>query len=112
MSDFKLTDKQLEAQEVIAGDATHVMLFGGSRSGKTFLHVRNIVMRALKAPRSRHAILRFRFNHVKSSIVLDTFPKVMAVAYPGVPYDIDKTDWYATVGDGSQIWFGGLEDKE
>lgn len=112
MSDFKLTSKQLEAQEVIAGDATHVMLFGGSRSGKTFLHVRNIVMRALKAPRSRHAILRFRFNHVKSSIVLDTFPKVMVVAYPGVPYDIDKTDWYATVGDGSQIWFGGLDDKE
>ena len=112
MSDFKLTDKQLEAQEIIAGDAVHVMLFGGSRSGKTFLHVRNVVMRALKAPRSRHAILRFRFNHVKSSIVLDTFPKVMSVAFPGVLYDIDKTDWYATLGDGSQIWFGGLDDKE
>lgn len=112
MSDFKLTDKQLEAQEIIAGDAVHVMLFGGSRSGKTFLHVRNVVMRALKAPRSRHAILRFRFNHVKSSIVLDTFPKVMATAFPGVLYDIDKTDWYATLGDGSQIWFGGLDDKE
>ena len=112
MSAFELTAKQQEAQKVIAGDATHIMLFGGSRSGKTFLHVRNMVLRALKAPKSRHAILRFRFNHVKSSIVLDTFPKVMQVAFPGVPYDLDKTDWYATVGDNSQIWFGGLDDKE
>ena len=112
MSAFELTAKQQEAQKVIAGDATHIMLFGGSRSGKTFLHTRNMVLRALKAPKSRHAILRFRFNHVKSSIVLDTFPKVMQVAFPGVPYDLDKTDWYATVGDNSQIWFGGLDDKE
>ena len=28
---MKLTDKQTEANELLAGDATHVMLFGGSR---------------------------------------------------------------------------------
>lgn len=88
------------------------MLFGGSRSGKTFLLVRNIVFRALKAPKSRHAVLRFRFNHVKSAIVLDTFPKVMELAFPGVKYRLDKTDWYAEFDNGSQIWFGGLDDKE
>ena len=111
MSEFKLTAKQEAAQEVCAGDATHIMLFGGSRSGKTFLHVRNVVMRALKAPGSRHAILRFRFNHVKASIILDTFPKVMSLAFPAVGYHIDKSDWYAKLGE-SQIWFGGLDDKE
>lgn len=109
---FALTQKQQEAQAVCAGNATHVMLFGGSRSGKTFLHVRNIVFRALKAPKSRHAILRFRFNHVKASIVLDTFPKVMELVYPGVKYHIDKSDWYAKLPGESQIWFGGLDDKE
>lgn len=109
---FRLTDKQEEAQAVCAGDATHVMLFGGSRSGKTFLHTRNVVFRALKAPKSRHAILRFRFNHVKASIVLDTFPKVMELAFPGVTYHIDKSDWYASLPGESQIWFGGLDDKE
>jgi phage terminase large subunit-like protein len=88
------------------------MLFGGSRSGKTFLIVRQVVVRALKAPRSRHAILRFRFNHVKASIVLDTFPKVMDLAFPGVKYHVDKTDWFAQFENGSQIWFGGLDDKE
>lgn len=109
---MKLTEKQKAAQEVLAGDATHIMLFGGSRSGKTFLLVRNVVMRALKAPKSRHAILRFRFNAIKSSVVLDTFPKVMDLAFSGVKYTLSKTDWYAEFDNGSQVWFAGLDDKE
>ncbi|MBB4857003.1 phage terminase large subunit-like protein [Novosphingobium chloroacetimidivorans] len=109
---FKLTPKQLEAQAICAGPAKHVMLFGGSRSGKTFLHVRNVIMRALKAANSRHAIFRFRFNAIKASIVLDTFPKVMRLAFPGVPYKLDKTDWYATLPNGAEIWFAGLDDAE
>lgn len=109
---MKLTDRQQEAQKILAGDATHIMLFGGSRSGKTFLLVRNVCLRAMKAPDSRHAILRFRFNAVKASVVLDTFPKVMKLCFPGVTYRLDKTDWYAELPNGSQIWFGGLDDKE
>jgi phage terminase large subunit-like protein len=109
---LKLTQKQEAAREILSGPATHVMLFGGSRSGKTFLLVRQVVVRALKAPKSRHAILRFRFNHVKASIVLDTFPKVMELAFPGVKFHMDKTDWFAQFENGSQIWFGGLDDKE
>lgn len=109
---FKLTERQSKAQEVLAGDATHVMLFGGSRSGKTFLLVRTVVFRALKAPNSRHAVLRFRFNAVKAAVVMDTFPKVMSVAFPGVGYDLNRTDWFAEFKNGSQIWFGGLDDKE
>lgn len=110
--DFHFTPKQEEAQAVCASQAKHVMLEGGSRSGKTFLHVRNVVMRALKAPGSRHAILRFRFNHVKQSIVLDTFPKVMALCFGQVRYKLDKSDWYVTLPNKSEIWFGGLDDKE
>lgn len=109
---MKLTERQQQAQQVLAGDATHIMLYGGSRSGKTFLLVRNVVMRALKAPKSRHAILRFRFNAIKSSVVLDTFPKVMEVAFPGVSYNLSKTDCYVEFSNGSQIWFAGLDDKE
>jgi len=112
MSGFKLNARQLQAQELIAGNQTHTMLFGGSRSGKTFLHVRNLCLRALKAPNSRHVALRFRFNAIKSSILLDTFPKVMRIAFPGVKYTLSKTDWYAEFDNGSQIWFGGLDDKE
>lgn len=109
---FTLTDKQQEAMNVLAGNATHIMLFGGSRSGKTFLLCRAVAIRALKAPESRHAILRFRFNHVKNSVVLDTWPKMMKLCFPGVKYTISKTDWYCQFENGSQVWFSGLDDKE
>lgn len=109
---MQLTDRQQAAQLVLAGPATHQMLYGGSRSGKTFLLTRNVVMRALKAPKSRHAILRFRFNAVKSSVVFDTFPAVMERAFAGVKADVSKTDWFAKLDNGSEIWFGGLDDKE
>jgi phage terminase large subunit-like protein len=108
----KLTDRQLQAQQIIAGSATHTILYGGSRSGKTFLLTRNVCMRALKAPNSRHAILRFRFNAIKASVVMDTFPKVMKLAFPGVKYTLSKTDWFAEFENGAQIWFAGLDDKE
>ena len=44
---MKLTARQELAQAILAGQATHCMLFGGSRSGKTFLLVRSIVLRAI-----------------------------------------------------------------
>jgi hypothetical protein len=109
---FTLTAKQAEAQGILASSAKHLMLFGGSRSGKTFLLIRNVVMRALKAAESRHVVFRFRFNSVKQSVVLDTFPKVMRLAFPGVGYRINKEDWFATLPNGAEIWFAGLNDKE
>lgn len=109
---MKLTAKQVAAQEVMSSDATHVMLFGGSRSGKTFLMVRNIVMRALKAKKSRHAIFRYRFNAIKSSVIQDTFPKVMELAFPGVDYNLNKSDSFVTFPNGSELWFAGLDEKE
>lgn len=112
MPTFSLTDKQKQANAVLASPATHVMLFGGSRSGKTFLAVRAIVIRGMKAAGSRHAVLRFRFNAVKASIVYDTFPRVMEVCFPDVKYGLNKSDWFAELPNGSQIWFGGLDDKE
>lgn len=112
MGAFKLTPKQEKANELLGSEATHVMLAGGSRSGKTLLFVRAMVVRALKAPGSRHAILRFRFAHCKQSIVHDTFPKVMSLCFPQVKWDIDKQDWFVSLPAGSEIWFGGLDDKE
>jgi phage terminase large subunit-like protein len=109
---MKLTPKQIEAQRVLSADFKYIMLFGGSRSGKTFLIVRQIITRALKTPGSRHTILRFRFNHVVNSIVYDTFPKVMKLCFPGVEYKLDKQSWFVKFHNGAEIWFGGLDDKE
>lgn len=107
------TEKQMEARKILSSDTiTHVLLEGGSRSGKTFLAVRQIVARALKAPGSRHVILRHRFNACKTAVALDTYPKVLSTCFPGVAADMDKTDWYSRLPGGSEVWFGGLDDKE
>lgn len=109
---FKLTDRQKEAQAMLGGDETNLMLFGGSRSGKTFLLLKAIATRAIVAPNSRHAVLRFRFNSVKASIVFDTWPKMMRLCFPGLTDNLSKSDWFTTLPNGSEVWFGGLDDKD
>lgn len=109
----QLTQRQKRAIETLGGDAIHAMLFGGSRSGKTTAILKSIVARAQAAPKSRHAALRYRFSHIKSSIVYDSLPKTMELFYPGL-YDrcrLDKQDWFLEMPNGSEIWFGGLDDK-
>lgn len=109
---MKFNAKQEEAQALLAGNQTHTLLFGGSRSGKTVLLVRAIVMRALKAAASRHAIMRFRFNHVVESIAFITLPWVMEHCFPQVDYSLDKQHWFARIQNDSEVWLGGLDDKE
>jgi hypothetical protein len=120
---FHLARKQDAQLRLMGSDATHIMAYGGSRSGKTFGFVRGTLIRA-QAYRSRHAMLRYRFNHIKASIIFDTLPKVMDLCFPGVsPHcHLDKTDWFYAVPTAesntrvsrnwSEIWFGGLDDKE
>jgi predicted phage terminase large subunit-like protein len=108
----RLTTKQLQALDLLGGPQRHTMLYGGSRSGKTWLLVRCLVARALLAPGTRHAIVRFRFNHVRASVWLDTFPKVMATNWPDVPYKDNLRDGLVSLKGGSEIWFAGLDDKE
>jgi predicted phage terminase large subunit-like protein len=108
---FKLSPRQEEASNILGSPAMHQLFYGGARSGKTFVIVRAICIRAIKV-QSRHTMLRFRFNHIKESIVYDTFPKLMALCFPQVPYEVNKSDWFAKFPNGSEIWFGGLDDKE
>ena len=108
MSNVTLTDVQDRAIQLITS-VKFSLLYGGSRSGKTFLYILLMVYRATKV-KSRHAILRYRFSHVKQSIVYDTFPKVCALL--GIRHSLNKTDWFSTLPNGSEIWFGGLDDKE
>ena len=107
-----LTEKQNEANALLGSPARHILLYGGSRSGKTWLLMRAVCIRAMRSSGSSHVVLRFRFNHIKSSIIAQTFPDVMRKCFPGVKYRLDKTDWYAEFQNGSKIWFGGLDDKD
>ena len=109
---FKKTTDQVTATKLLGGASKHVLLYGGSRSGKTAAIIRAIIIRAIQAPRSRHLIVRFRFNHVKSSVWYDTFPKIMELCFPKLVVTDNKSDWFKLLPNGSEIWFGGLDSKE
>lgn len=106
---FVKTADQVQAVRLMISEAIHILLFGGSRSGKTFIIIRQIVLRALKAKKSRHCILRKYFTDVNKAIICDTFPKVMEICFPDVGYNMNLDLYRATLPNGSEIWFGGLD---
>lgn len=108
----RLTPKQEEANRFLASAGRHKALYGGARSGKTFLFTRAVVARALRVGESRHAILRLRANAVRSAISLDTLPKVLKTCFPGVTMEEHRMDGFFELPNKSQIWAGGLDDKD
>ncbi|MDD4817315.1 MAG: phage terminase large subunit [Victivallaceae bacterium] len=111
-SEFKKTPDQVAACEIMSGPARHVLLFGGSRSGKTMIIVRAIVLRAVKSPYSRHCILRRHYCDVRKSVLMDTFPKLMRIGFPGLDYKENKQTSVISFSNGSEIWFGGLDKTD
>jgi phage terminase large subunit-like protein len=109
---FKKTEDQVRALDLLGGPAKYVLLFGGSRSGKTFILIYAILIRALKSPGSRHAVLRFHANATRQAIWNDTFPKVMHLCFPSLDWDENRTDGLAILPNNSEIWFGGLDSPE
>lgn len=106
---FSKTSKQVQAIDLL-GDPVirHIGLFGGSRSGKTFILIYAIIVRASKV-RSRHLIIRSTFNSIKRSIWLDTMPKVLSLCFPNLKYSMNKTDYILELANGSQIMIAGLD---
>lgn len=110
---FELTAKQEDlAAHILASKAKHSLIYGGSRSGKTFLYCWGIAQRAVKAEGSRHVVFRKHNVAVKQSVGMDTFRKVMSLAYPQVPYKWYEQDGYFKFSNGSEVWLAGLDDKE
>jgi predicted phage terminase large subunit-like protein len=109
---FSLTPKQEAIRDQLAGAQKHHLVYGGSRSGKTFLIAYAIHMRALMAPGSRHAIFRRHGVAVKQSIGKDTYPKMVKLATPEVDLRWHEQDGYFSYPNGSEVWLAGLDDKD
>lgn len=116
ITEFSKTNIQLQASELMANPLKrHIMCYGGSRSGKTFILCYGVFVRASRMT-SRHCILRSKFNHAKRSLWLDTIPKMLRICFPDLKVKYNKTDFYIEVpnaeGGISEVWIGGLDDKE
>lgn len=92
--------------------ARYFLLYGGSRSGKSFIIIYAMVVIACKYPGARQLIVRYRFNHAKNTIWLDTLKKVLKVCFPHLVVKWNNSDYFITFPNGSEIWIGGLDDKE
>ena len=92
MKRFEKTSAQQQALKLLQSSARHILLYGGSRSGKTFILIYALLARALKAPGSRHAVLRFHGNGARYAVGFDTLPKVAALAFPGLKLNYSKSD--------------------
>lgn len=91
-----------------------VLVAAGSRSGKTFMIISILVTLAILYPGSRHLIARKFFSHARASIWLDTLPKVVKMMIPDLEPLLrwNNTDYFLAFPNGSEIWVGGLDDKE
>lgn len=108
---FSLTDRQKEVRAIFATAAKFFLVYGGSRSGKTFLIVYVLITRMLKAPGSRHVVFRNDGIDAKQSIGNETVPAVLSLAYPGLQMRWHEQDGYYEMPNGSQLWLAGLKDK-
>jgi hypothetical protein len=110
---FSLNPKQIEVRDTVLGSgASDCLIYGGARSTKTFLLCYAIATRALLAPTSRHLIARLHHLDVRKSVMMDTWPKMMRLAYPDVAYEENKADQFIRLPNDAEVWCGGLDDKD
>jgi PBSX family phage terminase large subunit len=109
---FKPTKIQRQALALVKGRAKHILLFGGSRSGKTTVLVMVIIYRALRFAGSRHLICRLRAKDARSSVLRETLLPWLANTIGTNNYNYLVHDNMITLFNGSEIWIGGLGDRE
>ena len=109
---WKKTEDQQKAMKLLGSNIPNILLYGGSRSGKTFILLYAMIVRALKVPNSRHIILRYRSNSVIRSVRMDTFDKVMQLAFPKIKFKEDSSEGLIRFANNSEIWFGGLDNGD
>lgn len=109
----KFTSKQQTALKLLSTTCRNTLFRGGGRSSKTFTFMYALVTRALKK-KSKHLVARKTFQHCKQSLWFGTFEAVIDICYPELKGRIkdNKDLWFKELPNGSQIWFGGLDDKE
>jgi phage terminase large subunit len=109
---FKPTAIQKKALALLKSGAKHILLFGGSRSGKTTVLVVAIIYRALRFAGSRHLICRYRVKDARSSVLRETLLPWLDNTIGKGGYTYLAHESMVTLFNGSEIWIGGLGDRE
>ena len=106
------TRLQLEALRLVSGSARNILLYGGSRSGKTFALCCALIVRSLKGAGGRHAVIRRHFNGVRTAVGMATLPKAFRLRFPELKYEFNRTECCFKLPNDSEIWLVGLDDAQ
>lgn len=121
MGDFRFTKLQLEILKDLkyglSNKYKEICLFGGRRSGKTFILLEILFQRALSAPASKHIICRSNYSTIKASIWDDTIQnQLMQIEkYANLlnrKCILNKKDLSITFPNQSVIYLKGLDSTE
>jgi PBSX family phage terminase large subunit len=109
---FNPTMAQGKALSLLGSGAKHILLFGGSRSGKTTVLVMALIFRAICYAGSRHLICRLRAKDARSSVLRETLLPSLDNTIGKGKYSYHIHNDLITLSNGSEIWIGGLGDRE
>lgn len=107
------TLRQQEAAALL-NQKRYTLLYGGARSGKTYLTVYWIVARALRYPGSRHLIARRYGVDVRGAIWKITLKDILSELdlHIGADYGQNEQEMEIRFPNGAVIVCTGLDDKE
>jgi hypothetical protein len=112
MLDFKKTVTQTAViNKIVASTANNFCVYGSSRSGKSFIIMYILLVRASRVV-SDHIIVRETFSAVKTSVWQKTLPDVLRICFPNLPCSLNKSDYICTLPNGSTVRIGGLDDDK
>lgn len=102
-------------RELYTSTCRFCLVYGGSRSGKTFLTIYVLIVRALKADYSKHLIVRQEASAARSALARGnnaTIKAVLRLCFPGLQATWNEKYGYYEFENGSELWIGGLNDDK
>ena len=95
--------------------STAIYAAGGTfhhNSGKSFICVRAIILRALTYRKSRHLCLRLHRVTAEKYLWKQTLRDVVEKCFPEISFVYNNSRMILTCPNGSTVWFGGLDEGE
>lgn len=92
---------------------SEILYDGGARCGKTWLICHAFISRAINNPNSRWLIGRYRYNHMITTVWMQTLLPLLKLHFPEKKlYEIDNKYTIINFFNGSSIWGTGLDEDE
>ncbi len=112
---WKLSEKQKTSLKLI-DDNKYTLLIGKGRSGKTLAIMYLLFKRAIKYPKTNHAIFRNTLSSCVDGIWKITIPEIIKNFFPALPliegFKMNESSHEITFHNGSRIVLRGLDTKE